>query len=71
MSEFDPVKGAFYLVATVFGFYAVALFIGELSCIYLVLYAGKEICSAGDKVYEALGTLLASALAYGAGRVSK
>lgn len=63
---FDMVAATFYLVAFIFGIYALAALAAGFSCIKWPEGAG---CGTG-KLAEAFSTLLASALAYAAGRGS-
>jgi hypothetical protein len=66
---FDVIRATFYLVAGVFAVYALMLMMALLMC----MYSGQHPLTAGScfqegRLTEALGTLLASALAFAAGR---
>lgn len=61
---FDMVRAGFYLVAFVFVVYALAALAAEAGCFMLPATKG---CGEG-KLAEVFGTLLASALAYSAGK---
>ncbi len=63
-SPFDPVRSSFLLVAGAFGFYGFMILLSALSCIQ---WADK--CPPQGTIAEALSTLLASALAFAAGRM--
>jgi hypothetical protein len=75
---FDLVKASFFLVAGIFAVYA---FVVIYSVIICSMYAGDILaktpvglspeCVREGRIYEAMGTLLASALAFAAGRSAK
>lgn len=75
---FDIVKASFYLVAFVFGVNAAIILYGVVIC---SLYAGEILaktpvgqsaeCVREGRLYEGMTTLLASVLAFAAGRSSK
>ena len=67
---FDLVKATFYLVAGVFAVYALLIIIAILICAYNLteVIQAKQHCMKEGGMLEALYTLLASALAFAAGR---
>jgi len=69
---FDLVKASFYLVAGVFAAYAVIIIITIGMCAYHVeeLLSAQRTCIKEGGLMEALATLLASALAFAAGRAT-
>jgi hypothetical protein len=67
---FDVIRACFWLVAFVFGLYGVILLVAMGMCaMHLPASLGPETrCIAEGGVGQALSTLLASALAFAAGR---
>jgi hypothetical protein len=67
---FDIIRASFWLVAFVFGLYGVITLVAIVVCSWhlpLITDAGGK-CIAEGGVGQVLGTLLASALAFAAGR---
>jgi hypothetical protein len=67
---FDIIKASFWLVAFVFALYGVLMLTAMAICAWHLpaAMAASEECIAKGGVGQALGTLLASALAFAAGR---
>lgn len=59
---FDMVRSTFYLVAFVFGVYALMGLMGSTWCLW------HDNCPKDGSIIDAMGSLLASALAYAAGQ---
>ena len=75
---FDLVRASFYLVAGVFAVYSAVIIFGVIVCgLYVTQILEKTPvgssleCIKEGRLYEALGTMLASALAFAAGRSTK
>lgn len=69
--SFDIIRASFYLVAFVFAVYAALIFVALGFCalnLDALLKAGIRACIKEGGLMEALSTLLASALAFAAGR---
>jgi hypothetical protein len=69
---FDIVRACFYLVAFVFGIYSLVIILSVIVCAWnFEAVAGAHLrCFKEGGLVEALSTLLASALAFAAGRTS-
>ena len=64
---FNHGRAVFYLVAATFGLYGATAFIAAMACTFGV---AKIPCPTDGRFAEAFGTLLASALAFAAGKFS-
>jgi hypothetical protein len=62
---FDMVRASFYLVALVFALYGGMAFMSTAWCLY------HDTCPKDGSLIDAMGSLLASSLAYAAGQGSK
>lgn len=72
MKPFDIVRASFYLVAAVFAVYAITILATLGMCAWnleAMVAAGRD-CFKERGMVDALSTLLASALAFAAGRMS-
>lgn len=68
---FDAVRASFYLVAGVFAVYAGLIALGAIACVWhmqVLIEKGAAECVKEGRLFEAMGSLLASALAFAAGR---
>lgn len=65
MNEFNQAKWVFFLVAAVFALYGLTTFLAATSCIFGF---AAFTCPADGRLVDAFSSLLASALAFAAGR---
>lgn len=72
-APFNPVAGAFYLVAAVLAVYLIVVLMGVGFCMWHgdAIIEGKYKCDADSKLGELLAAALAAALAFAGGRMSK
>lgn len=66
MSEFDPERAAFWLIAFVIIAHIAVVFFSSAMCVVFAdaIIAGKATCSADGKMSDILGAAMAAALAF-------